>query len=217
VKIGIVGGTGDIGEGMAMRLSPYHDVIIGSREEEKACNISESTIETLKSRGIDECYCIGLCNQEAVDKGDIIILALPYRHVVSTLECLSGFEDKIVVSPVNPIAKSEYFYYDPPIEGSAALLIRNLLPKSAKVVTAFNNIAARSWKNLDEELADTVAVCGDDANAKAVVMEFINGISRLQSLDAGPLEVSSIVESITPLLLNLAKYNRIKDVGIRFR
>ncbi|HDR73277.1 MAG TPA: NADPH-dependent F420 reductase [Methanoculleus sp.] len=214
MKIGIVGGTGGIGEGMALRLAPSHEVIIGSRDVEKACSASECTLASLQEKGVSG-HCTGLCNQDAVDEGEIIVLAIPYRFVESTLEELTGFEDKIVVSPVNPIGKSKDFYYDPPGEGSAAQLVARLLP-DAKVVTAFNNIAANRWKDLADELEYSVAVCSDDAGAGATVMQFVDSIGRLRAFDAGPLAMSSIVESITPLLLNLARLNRMKDVGIRF-
>lgn len=215
MKIGIVGGTGDIGEGLALRLSHQYEVILGSRDEEKACTVSECTVSSLQGRGLIS-MCRGVANQEAVDEGDIVILAVPYKHAVSTLSSLTGFEDKIVVSPVNPIARSDYFYYDPPEEGSAALMIKNLLPDSAKLVAAFNNIAANKWKNLDEELNYSVAVCGDDAGAKEAVHDLVNSIRGLRAFDAGPLAMSSVVESITPLLLNIARYNKMKDVGIQF-
>lgn len=215
MKIGIVGGTGGIGEGMALRLAPYHEVIIGSRDVEKACSVSEGTVACLSEHGLTG-RCIGLCNQEAVDEGDIVILAIPYRFVESTLRDLGGFEDKIVISPVNPIEKTDIFTYAPPAEGSAAQLIARLLPESARVVAAFNNIAANRWKDPADELDYSVAVCGDDDEAKAEVMQLTNTISKLCAFDAGPLRMASVVESITPLLLNLARFNKMKDVGVRF-
>jgi len=216
VKIGIVGGTGDIGEGMAMRLSPLFDVIVGSRESDKAeatCNVN---IETLRKRG-QTCSLKGVSNQTAVDEADIVILAVPYKHLLGTLESLGGFEGKIVISPVNPMEKKDFFTFVPPAEGSAALLIKRLLPQSARICTAFNTVAANRWKLLDEELNYSVPVCGDDHGAKQQVMEMVNRISNLQAFDAGPLAASNLVESITPLLLNIARYNKMKDVGIQFR
>jgi NADPH-dependent F420 reductase len=215
VKIGIVGGTGDIGEGMAMRLSPQFDVIVGSREKEKAEATCELGIETLKKRG-QNCSLIGVSNQEAVDHAEIVILAIPFRHLMGTLEALHGFEGKIVISPVNPMEKRDFFTFVPPAEGSAALLIKRLLPPSARICTAFNTIAANRWKLLDEELNYSVPVCGDDSEAKKQVMEIVNRISKLHAYDAGPLAASHLVESLTPLLLNIARYNKIRDVGIQF-
>lgn len=216
MKIGIIGGTGDIGEGLARRLSHRHEIILGSRDEEKACYASECTIEALKCRGLQS-RCCGATNQEAVDQADIVVLSIPFRHVESTLRDLSGFQEKIVVSPVNPMGKSDHFYYDPPPEGSAAMFIRKRLPESARLVTAFNNIAANRWKQLDEVLDYSVAVCSDDPEAKRVVMQLVGEVSGLRAFDAGPLSMAAIVESITPLLLNIARFNEMKDVGIQFR
>jgi len=215
VKIGIVGGTGDIGEGMALRLSPSYDVIVGSREETKAIATCDTCRETLQVRGL-ECSLIGVTNQNAVDEADIVVLAIPFKHVAPTLKTLTGFEDKIVVSPVNPIERTTYFYYAPPPEGSAAMMIKGMLPPSATVCAAFNNVAANKWQMLDEELDYSVAVCCDDDSAKQKVMDLVNSVSSLRAYDAGPLAAASIVESVTPLLLNIARFNRMRDVGVKF-
>lgn len=216
MKIGIVGGTGDIGEGMAMRLSPFFDVIVGSREAEKAEQTCKLGSETLKKRGLD-CSLKGVSNQTAVVDADIIILAIPFKHLTGTLETLHGFENKIVISPVNPMEKRDHFVFVPPEEGSAALLIKRLLPKETRICSAFNTIAANKWKALDEELTYSVPVCSDDADAKRQVMDIVNKVSKLQAFDAGPLAVSGMVEALTPLLLNIARYNKMRDVGIQFR
>ncbi|MDO9324003.1 MAG: NADPH-dependent F420 reductase [Methanoregula sp.] len=215
MKIGIVGGTGDIGEGMAMRLSPIFDVIVGSREAEKAELTCKLGAETLKKRGLD-CSLTGVSNQAAIDGADIIILAIPFKHLAGTLETLHGFEGKTVISPVNPMEKRDFFISVPPDDGSAALMIKRLLPDNAKICTAFNTIAANKWKALDEELVYSVPVCGNDASAKREVMDVVNRVSKLQAFDAGPLAASCLVESLTPLLLNIARYNKMHDVGIQF-
>jgi NADPH-dependent F420 reductase len=216
VKIGIVGGTGDIGEGMALRLSPVFDVMVGSREKDKAQATCRLGIDTLKSRG-KACSLTGVSNQEAVDGADIVVLAIPFKHLAGTLEGLHGFEDKIVISPVNPMEKRDHFTFVPPPEGSAALMVKRLLPPSARVCSGFNTIAANRWKALDEDLEYSVPVCGDDEVAKREVMGIVNRISRLRAFDAGPLAASCMVEALTPLLLNIARYNKMKDVGIQFR
>ncbi|MCK9299673.1 NADPH-dependent F420 reductase [Methanoculleus sp. YWC-01] len=215
MKIGIVGGTGDIGGGMALRLSPKYDVIVGSREETKAITTCETCRETLQVQGM-ECSLIGVSNQCAVDEADIVVLAIPFKHVAPILKTLTGFEDKIVVSPVNPIERTTYFYYAPPSEGSAAMMIKGMLPESATVCAAFNNIAANRWKMLEEELDYSVAVCCDDDGARQTVMEIVNNVSHLRAYDAGPLAAASVVESVTPLLLNIARFNRMRDVGVKF-
>lgn len=216
MKIGIVGGTGDIGEGIALRLSPLYDIIVGSRDKEKAENVCKCTLDVCEQRGKNACTLVGASNQDAVTCADVVILAIPFKHLVSTIESLDCFEDKIVISPVNPMEKRNFFEFVPPAEGSAALLVQKMLPKSTRVCSAFNTIAANKWRALDEELAYSVPVCGDDADAKREVMGIVNNISKLQAFDAGPLAVSCMVESLTPLLLNIARYNKMRDVGIQF-
>ncbi len=218
MKIGIIGGTGDIGEGLALRLSDKHEIILGSRDASKACEAADATVCSLKER---KCHsnCHGCSNEEAVRDADVVVISLPFQHVASTLAAINPkyLENKIIISPVNPMGRKDgYFFFNPPEEGSAALAIRKMLPDSAKLVTAFNNIAAHKWKLLDEELDYTVAVCGDDPQAKVLVMVLVSQVSKLVAVDAGPLAVAGIVESITPLVLNIAQYNGMKDVGVHF-
>ena len=216
MKIGIVGGTGDIGEGIAMRLSPNHNVVIGSREEEKAVESSDVCYATVTKLGLP-CSVSGYSNQEAIDRSDIIILAIPFRHVEPTLASLHGFENKLVISPVNPMEKRDFFVYTPPPDGSAALLIKRLLPKETRLCSAFNTVAANKWKALNETLDLAVPVCGDDSLSKATVLDLVRSIPGVRAYDAGPLAVSSMVECLTPLLLNIARFNKMKDVGVQFR
>jgi len=216
VKIGIVGGTGDIGEGIAMRLSPNHDVVIGSREEEKAVESSDVCYATVTKLGLP-CSVSGYSNQDAIDRSDIVILAIPFRHVEPTLASLHGFENKLVISPVNPMEKRDFFVYTPPPEGSAALLIKRLLPQETRLCSAFNTVAANKWKALNETLDLAVPVCGDDSLSKATVLDLVRSIPGVKAYDAGPLAVSSMVECLTPLLLNIARFNKMKDVGVQFR
>lgn len=216
MKIGIVGGTGDIGEGIAMRLSPNHNVVIGSREEEKAVESSDVCYATVTKLGLP-CSVSGYSNQEAIDRSDIIILAIPFRHVEPTLASLHGFENKLVISPVNPMEKRDFFVYTPPPDGSAALLIKRLLPKETRLCSAFNTVAANKWKALNETLDLAVPVCGDDPLSKATVLDLVRSIPGVKAYDAGPLAVSSMVECLTPLLLNIARFNKMKDVGVQFR
>jgi hypothetical protein len=216
VKIGIVGGTGDIGEGIAMRLSPSHNVVIGSREADKAVEASDACYATITKLGLP-CSVSGFSNQEAIDRSDIIILAIPFRHVEPTLASLHGFENKIVISPVNPMEKRDFFVFTPPPEGSAALLIRRLLPPETRLCSAFNTVAANKWKALTETLDLAVPVCGDDPRTKAIVLDLVRSIPGVKAYDAGPLAVSSMVECLTPLLLNIARFNKMKDVGVQFK
>jgi NADPH-dependent F420 reductase len=197
-------------------MAQSHTVVIGSRETEKAQACCRECEEILQKQGLS-CSLIGKTNQETVDFSDLVILAIPFRSLAPTLQELKNLEGKIVVSPVCPVEKTgEFFSYLPPPEGSAAILARKLLPQSAKLCVAFNNIAANRWRDLEDPLEYSVAVCSDDEAAKRQVMGLASSVPHLQPLDAGPLRVAPLVEGLTPLLLNLGRYSRMKDAGVRF-
>jgi len=222
-KVAILGGTGNIGEGLARRicLGGKYDVEIGSREAEKANVAAVGVCTCLKEKGCSTTTCTGNTNAAVCD-ADILILSLPFERIASTIETIgkSTFENKIVVSLINPMIRNpaeKYFLPDRPAEGSAALAIQKMLPASAKLVCAFNNVAAGKWMLLDEELNYGVAVCGDDEEAKKVVMDLVASVSHLKPLDAGPLAMSTVIEGITPLVITIAMRNGMKDVGIFFQ
>lgn len=215
MKVGIIGGTGDIGKGMALRLSQNHEVVIGSRKEEKASLSCDACCECLKELNLPF-NLTASTNQGVVDSCDIIIFSVPPETLQITIDSLTGLEGKLVVSLMNPMKRENYFSYAPPEEGSAAMQLQTMLPDS-KVIAAFNNIPAKQWNQISEVLDYSVCVCGDYEEEKQIVIELVNSISKLEALNAGPLAVSAIVESITPLLINIAKFNKMHDVGVYFR
>lgn len=215
MRIGIIGGTGGIGEGMAMRLSQFHEVLLGSRDAARAGATSRECRLEVERRG-RPCSLESGTNRDAAEFGELAIVALRFEHLISTLGSLPGLEGRVVISPVNPITRGEFFSSTRPPEGSAASLVQRLLPGS-RVVAAFNAIASNRWRALDEPLKDSVPVCADDPAAKATVMGLIEDVPRLRAHDAGPLAAASMVECLAPLLLNVGRYDRMPDAGIQFR
>jgi NADPH-dependent F420 reductase len=109
-------------------------------------------------------------------------------------------------------------HYNPPSVGSVTQLAAKAAPDGVPVVGAFHNLAAGRLANLDADLEWDVPVVGDDADAKETVESLAEGIDGLRALDAGPLANASEVESLTPLLINLAANNDgMHDLGVRFR
>ncbi|HJJ95693.1 MAG TPA: NADPH-dependent F420 reductase [Methanocorpusculum sp.] len=222
-KVAILGGTGNIGEGLARRicLGGKYDVEIGSRGADKAEVAAEGVRACLAEHNCTATTCTGNTNAAVCD-ADILILSLPFERIESTIETIgkSAFENKVIISLINPMIRNpaeKYFLPDAPAEGSAALAIKKMLPESAKLVCAFNNVAAGKWMLLEEELDYTVAVCGDDEEAKKAVMDLVSSVSHLKPLDAGPLAMSKVIEGITPLVITLAMRNGMKDVGVYFK
>lgn len=217
MKIAILGGTGSIGEGFALRWAGKHDIVVCSREAERAEKAAEEYAGTLMSKRLFCCGITGCTSEAGIKDVDVVVLSVPYEGVTSLLKSLKPhFKNQIVISLVVPMKKNRWFEYTPPKHGSAALEIRDTLPKSVKVVSAYHNVSAKKLANLDMTLDYDVVVCGDDEDAKKKVMELTKEIKNLRPLDGGGLDSSYMIESLTPFLINLALRNGLSDIGVKF-
>ncbi|AAB99514.1 TPA: NADPH-dependent F420 reductase [Methanocaldococcus jannaschii] len=217
MKIAILGGTGDQGFGLALRLAKNNKIIIGSRKKEKAEEAAKKAKEILKQRGI-EADIIGLENKDAAKEGDVVILSLPYEYTLSTIKQLKEeLKGKIVVSIGVPLAtaigdKPTRLLFPP--DGSVAEMVQNVL-KESKVVSAFQNVCHAVLEDLDNPVDCDILVCGNDEEAKKVVIDLANQIDGVRAIDCGNLEKSRIIEAITPLLIGLNIKYKSKGTGIR--
>jgi NADPH-dependent F420 reductase len=217
MKIAILGGTGSIGEGFALRWAEKHEILICSREIERAVNVASDYTNILSNKGILCCGIKGCENETAIMEADVVVLSVPYQGVASLLEKLRPlFKDQIVISLVVPMKKNKWFEYTPPKQGSAALEIQEILPKTVKVVSSYHNVSARKLSKIELTLDYDVVVCGDDDAAKRTVMELTHEIKNLRPLDGGGLASSYMIESLTPFLINLAIRNGLSDLGVKF-
>ncbi len=217
MKIAILGGTGSIGEGFALRWAGEHDIMVCSREVDKAVKAAYGYKDRLSKMGLSCCSLGGCTNETGIRDVDVVVLSVPYNGVITLLKTLlPHFNDQIVISLVVPMKKNQWFEYTPPKQGSAALEIQDVLPKTVKVVSAYHNISAKKLANPDITLDYDVVVCGDDEVAKGKVMELTREIKDLRPLDGGGLASSYMIESLTPFLINLAIRNRLSDLGVKF-
>lgn len=215
MKIGIVGATGSFGRGLALRWAKKHTVYIGSRSPEKGKERAEDYQRELQTHGL-EARIIGTSNHEAVLSGDVVVLSVKFEHLMPFIDNhIADFSNKVVLSPVVAIAKGQSFQYTPPLEGSVALLIQKKLKDSA-VVSALHTIPAHRLHKLDMSLEGDVPICGDSPEAKETVTGLIREIEHLNPIDAGPLEVSRLIEPIVPLILNIKQYGLKRDTSIKF-
>jgi len=212
MKIALVGGTGGIGTGFAVRWGQKHEIIIGSRNVDKARESAAAVLHLLGEVGNVQ----GTDNASAIVTADVVVLCVPYEHLASVTEGLSeAYKSQLVISPVVPmIYNGKFFQYRPPIEGSAALQARSMLPEGVRVVSAFHTICAAALQDIDRVMKADAFICGDDAEDIDITAQLAGEIKSLRPLNAGPLAVSSMVESLTPFLLNVARKNKIKDAGI---
>lgn len=222
MKIGLIGGTGDIGEGLAVRwgLETEHEILIGSRSAEKARSRAGAFLEKIESAGKKrKASIVGVTNEEAAKQAEIVILCVEAPRVAATLRALLGYLDpgKIVVTPAVSMArKGGVFRYTPPAEGSMAAQIAGILGEEIPLVSAFHTVPAHKLANPDAEIDQDVVVLGDNPEAKKTIMSLAAEIPGINPIDGGPLVTSSLVESITPLLINLAIVNKRKNIAIKF-
>ncbi|MBI2210536.1 MAG: NADPH-dependent F420 reductase [Deltaproteobacteria bacterium] len=207
INVAIVGGTGSLGSGLALRLAaPGVRVIIGSRDREKAKSVVESLRKSL-TRGALE----GETNQEAVKEAEFVVIAVPYEGHATTVAQLKGqLAGKTVIDAVVPLKKGRPFV---PPAGSALLEAQQILGDEAPVVGALHNISAVDLQSADAALGD-VLVCGDNETAKQKVMEIIRRIGA-RSFDAGPAANAYVIEGLTGVLISLNRKYKSKHASVK--
>ncbi len=220
MDIALLGGTGDIGEGLALRWAYHtnHRILIGSREADRAENKAEEYETELDSRGV-ETTIEGHANPEAAARADVVVLSVPPYHVADTVETVAdGLEDAVLVSPAVGMKRDEDgMHYHRPSAGSVTAVAADAAPEDVPVVGAFHTLAADRLANLDTDLDQHTPVVGDDPDARETVAALGDAIEGLESIDAGPLANAPEVEGLTPLLINLARYNEgLSHAGVRF-
>lgn len=196
--VGIVGGTGPAGRGVAIRLaSAGYDVTLGSRDETRAREVAL----TLVPRGGG--HVTGATNDEAATR-DIVVVATPWDSAVATVKALqASLAGKVVISMVNALAREgrELVPLYPP-RGSMAAQIAFALPDS-RVVGAFHHLPAAQMENLDSELDADVVIVGDDAPAREQVASLVNEMAGLRAVIAGSLSLASAVEAFTAVCISI--------------
>ena len=221
MRIALLGGTGDIGEGLALRWAFHsdHEVVIGSRDPEKARAKADDYQEAIESRGVDT-KLTGFQNGMAADRADVVVLAVPAYHIADTVEAVEDSLDEgdILVTPATGMKRDEDgFHYHKPGAGSVTKLAVEAAPEGVPVVGAFHNLAAGRLTDLDAELGIDTLLLSDDESAKSTVASLAEDIDGLRALDAGGIANAAEVESVTPPLINVGMNNDgLHDLGVRF-
>jgi len=210
-SVAIVGGTGNLGGALALRLgAPGVRIVIGSRDAEKA----KKAVETLKPN-LRAGEIVGMTNQEAVIGADFVVIAVPYEGHAQMVSDLKGqLAGKVVIDSVVPLNKVRPFV---PAAGSALQEAQGILGDEAPVIGALHNISAVDLGDVDSPLGD-VLVCGDNAEAKQKVMEIIRRIGAT-AYDGGPASNAYVIEGLTGVIIHLnrkykSKHGSIKIAGL---
>ena len=221
MKVGIIGGTGGMGKGFALRWSLNHDVIIGSRDAGRASeSAAEYTNIAKESFGDIKGTISGNDNVSVAKDSDILILSIPYENIDSVCSgILSEVKDScVVVSPIVPMTKTDVGFECVAIKDNKPFsykLVSNHMKDKSKLVSAFHVISEKKLINPTLELDYDIFVCGDDKESVKVVNTLIDEIKGLRSIYLGPIELSYLAEMSTPLLLNAMIRNKIKNPGIK--
>ncbi|RMF31236.1 MAG: NADPH-dependent F420 reductase [Candidatus Nitrosothermus koennekii] len=222
MKISIVGGTGGMGEGLALRWALNHDILIGSRKEERAKEAAEEYSKIIKERYQDLRGSIeGGDNIKIARDCDVLILSIPYEYTRDTCEKIAEIinDDTIVVSPIVPMRKSKVgFEYIPMHDrsaDSAAEIVASIIKDRNRIVSTLHTISEVKLKHLDQSLDCDAYICGDDKDKVKVISDLLSEINGLKPMYVGPLSLSYQIEVLTPMLLNTAIKNKLKHPGFR--
>lgn len=206
--IAILGGTGHEGTGLALRwASAGYDVIIGSRQEEKALKVTAEMNEILGKELIR-----GMENGAAAREADINVLTVvASAHEAALTGLKQDLQGKILVDAT---ARIKFPNPKPPEPPSAARLAQDLLGEGVRVVAAFQNIPASALKNLEKKMDSDVLVCADQRADAEQVEELIRA-TGMNAYYVGDLDLAITLEGITAVLVYLNKYNEIKHASVK--
>lgn len=210
--IGILGGTGGEGSGLAFRWAwSGHEVVVGSRSAAKAVQAAEELTQRVGDRGTVR----GASNAGAARAGAVVVLAVPYSAQIATaLEVREALDGKVLIDVTVPLVPPRIECVKLPAEGSAAVALQQRLGTGVKVVSAFQNVSAVHLKDPTHAIDCDVLVCGDDAGARETVI----GLARdagLRAWHAGVLANSVAAEALTAVLIALNKRYKVPASGIR--
>ena len=221
MKIGIIGGTGGMGKGFALRWCINHDVLIGSRDAKRASSSAQEYTELAKEAfGEIKGTITGGDNVSISKESDVLILSIPYENIDSVCsQILPEIKDSCtVISPIVPMIKTDVGFEFIPIKENKPFsyqLVLNHMKNKTKLVSAFHVISEKKLVNPKLELDYDIFVCGDDKESIDVVNGLIAEIKGLRSIYLGPGSLSYLSEISTPLLLNAMIRNKMKNPGIK--
>lgn len=221
MKIGIIGGTGGMGRGFAIRWCKNHDVLIGSREATKAIQAAQEyakNIDELKIKAAGKI--IGKDNLSVAKESDVLVLSIPYENIDSICSSLLPHikDECIVVSPIVPMVKTNSgFEFISFLEKkpSAFEMVQKHMKNKTKLVAAFHTVSEKKLVDPNLVLDSDIFVCGDDQNGIEIVTKLIREINSLRPILLGPGALAYLAEVSTPILLNAMIKNKLKNPGLK--
>jgi NADPH-dependent F420 reductase len=208
--IAIIGGTGDLGSGLALRWAAAgYPIVLGSRNRQKAETEAREMAATVPGSNIR-----GDDNLGAATAGDIVVIAVPFSNHDAILEEIrETIQGKIVIDTAVPLVPPKVSVAQLPAEGSAANIAQRILGDGVRVTSAFHNVSAKKLRDGHAVDCD-VLVFGDDKAAKDVVVELANAAGA-RGVDGGALVNSAAAEALTSVLIGINRRYKVNGAGIR--
>ena len=212
--IAILGGTGDLGTGLARRWAQAgYEVVIGSRTQDKAEAAAADLKQLMAERGVAQVNVRAADNLAAAQAADIVAMTVPFSHQKSTLESVKdALQGKILIDVTVPLVPPKVARVQLPAEGSAGQIAQALLGENVKVVSAFQNVAAHHLQE-GQGLDCDVLVCGDSKDARAEVIKLVEA-AGMRGFHAGSIANAAAVEAMTSVLIFVNKQYKC-HAGIR--
>jgi 8-hydroxy-5-deazaflavin:NADPH oxidoreductase len=211
----IVGATGALGYGLALRLGKAGvAIVIGSRDAARAAQAAARASERLPGSSFT-----GMQNADAVKEAEIVVLSVPFRNQSETLTNLRGAlrDGQLLVDATVPLAAAVSGKATRTLgvwQGSAAQQAQEMAPDGVRVVSAFHSVSAALLSDLDHQLDEDVLICGDRREDKAKLAQLVDKVPGLRGVDCGPLEMARIVEQLTPLIISINVRHKVR-AGIK--
>jgi NADPH-dependent F420 reductase len=201
MRIGILGGTGPAGRGLAVRVAASGGtVVIGSRDAERAATVARDLVGAWPDHELT----ISGASNEGTASCDLIVVATPWEGAVTTVRALrKPLEGKVVVSMANALVKEgrEFQALLPP-RGSVAASVQAALPRSL-VAASFHHLPASEMENLETRVDADVLVCSDHPEASSATVALVESIDGLRGVDAGSLSQAAPIEAFTAVLITV--------------
>jgi len=211
----IVGATGDLGFGLALRLAAAGvPVTIGSRDAERAAAAAERVRAAVTDADVR-----GAANPEAVAGAELVVLSVPFASQAAMLRSLRDAlrPGATLLDATVPLATAVGGRATRTLgvpQGSAAQQAQELVPDGVAVVAGLHTVAATHLADLDHRLDEDVLLCGDDRAATARVAGLLARIPGLRPVDVGRLELARVTEQLTALTIAINARHKV-TAGIR--
>ena len=218
MRIGIVGGTGREGRGLALRWAKAgHQAALGSRDAERARARAGELAPTLHD-GADPAGLVieGGSNEWAVSAADVVVLTVPYAaHGATLRELAPHLAGRVLIDITVPLVPPRVAQVHLPEGQAAALEAQAIVGPGTPVAAALHHVSSAHLGDPAHAVDCDVLVCADDPRAMAVTLGLVQELG-VRAFDAGPLRNAIALESLTPVLLYLGKRYKAAGIGVRF-